>query len=158
MDYIRLDLAGQAIEVPTLEHAEYIAIDLHMQLVQRYEDLEALNRRLHGKLVREVQAKKKYRERLEKAAVLGKRPTRSHPKREIVSRRDGFYEVHLVDLDAQTAEEALAEAMWYLREEMSYGRLHRITDPGTGCWQAEVEVLMPPVGGAPLHEDKGRPR
>lgn len=149
MDYIRLDLACQAVEVPTLAEATHISMDLHMDLVRQCEDFRTKNDRLHAKMMQEAQAKKRWRERAKEAAVLGKRPARSRPKREIVSRRDGYYEVMLVELDAQTAEEALAEALQYLRTDTINGRLHRITDPGTGCWEAEVEV--------PLSMDAVRP-
>lgn len=142
ISYVQIDLAGQATPVDKLEEATHISAQIHMKLVERQLELEALNKRIYGKLMREIKAKKQYRERAEKAALVGKK--RSRPKREVVSRRDGYYAVHLVDLDGETEAEALAEALDYIREETVGGRLHRITDPGTGCWEAEIGVPLTP--------------
>lgn len=141
-EYIQLDLVGQATEVSKLEEASHVSVELHMQLVQQCLDLETLNKRVYAKLAKEIKAKKQYRERAEKAALMGKPLRKSRPKREIVSRRDGFYSVHLVDLDAATEEEALTEALEYVRGNTVSGRLHRIHDPGTGCWEAEIEMPL----------------
>lgn len=147
-DYVQIDLAGQVTTAKKFEEATHISMNLHMKLVERLAELEALNQRIYGKLMRELKAKKQYRDRAQKAALVGKKRTRSRPKREVVVRRDGYYAVHLVDLEGETDAEALAGALEYIREETIGGRLHRITDPGTGCWEAEIEIPLTPDSGA----------